>query len=93
MLGVVDDWRRRRRSEAILLHLTSVPLLSGQHALTTLPLIEVISGLGKVHMETACVFFVCAGAQADTITCGKQRFQIKKKQKQKGDLRKNEQVY
>lgn len=68
MLRVVDNWRRRRRSETILLHLTPVPLLSGQHALATLPLVEVISGLGKVHVKTASVFFVCAGAQADTIT-------------------------
>lgn len=78
MLGVVDDRRRRRRSEAILLHLTSVPLLSGQHALTTLPLIEVISGLGKVHMETAGVFFVRAGAQADTITYGNKGLKFRK---------------
>ncbi len=73
MLRVVDDGRRGGWSEAILLHLAPVPLLSGQHALATLPLIQVISGLGEVHMETSSVFFVCAGAQADTITYGRQR--------------------
>lgn len=68
VLRVVDDGRRRGRPEAIFLHLAPVPLLSGQHSLATLPLIEVVSGLGKVHVKTTSVFFVCAGAQTDTIT-------------------------
>lgn len=62
VLWVVDDWRRGGRSEAILLHLAPVPLLPGQHALATLPLVEVVSGLSEVHVKTARVFFVCAGA-------------------------------
>lgn len=68
MFRVVDNWRGGWRSESILLHLAPVPLLSGQHALVTFPLIKIVSGLCKVHMETACVFFVCAGAQPDTVT-------------------------
>ncbi|TNN71266.1 hypothetical protein EYF80_018468 [Liparis tanakae] len=68
VLRVVDDGRRGGRPEAVLLHLAPVPLLSGQHALVTLPLIEVVSGLGEVHVETARVFLVSAGAQTDTLT-------------------------
>ena len=79
VLREVDDGRRGGRSEAILLHLTPVPLLSGQHALVTLPLIEVVSGLGEVHVETTGVFFVRAGAQTNTVTCGRGRRQMNKK--------------
>lgn len=68
---IMDDWRRGWRPEAILLHLSSVPLLSGQHALATLPLIQVVPGLGKVHVESTCVLFVGAGTQADSISWGK----------------------
>lgn len=65
---VMDNRRGGRRSEPVLLHLAPVPLLSGQHALVTFPLIKIIPGLCKVHVETACVFFVRAGAQPDTVT-------------------------
>lgn len=67
VLGVVDNGRRGWRPQAILLHLAPMPLLSGQHTLATLPLIQVVSGLGKVHVQTTSVFFVGAGAQTDTI--------------------------
>lgn len=65
---VVHNWRGGRRSETILLHLAPVPLLSGQHALAAFPLVKIVSGLCKVHMEATCVFFVRAGAQPDTVT-------------------------
>lgn len=68
VLCVVDDGRRGGRPEAVLLYLAPVALLSGQHALVTLPLVEVISGLSEVHVETTGVFLICAGAQTDTIT-------------------------
>lgn len=68
VLRVVDDGRRGGRPEKILLYLAPVPLLPGKHSLATLPLVEVVSGLGEVHVEAARVLFVCAGAQAYTVT-------------------------
>lgn len=65
---VVHNRRGGWRSQSILLHLAPVPLLSGQHALATFPLVKIVSGLRKVHMETTRVFFVRAGAQPDTVT-------------------------
>lgn len=67
VLRIVDNWWRGRRAEPVLLHLAAVTLLSGQHALATLPLVQVISGLGKVHVKPTRVFFVCAGAQTDPV--------------------------
>lgn len=67
VLGVVDDGRRGRRPQPVLLHLAAVALLSGHHALATLPLVQVVSGLRKVHVQTPGVLFVCAGAQTDAV--------------------------
>lgn len=73
VLGVVHDGWRWRRSKAVFLYLAPVPLFPGQHALPTLPLVQVVPGLGKVHVEATRVFLVRAGAQADAITCGKNK--------------------
>lgn len=69
VLRVVHDGGRGWRSKAVFLYLPPVPLFPGQHALATLPLIQVVPGLGKVHVEATRVFLVCAGAQADAVTC------------------------
>lgn len=73
VLRVVHDGRGRRRSKAVFLYLAPVPLLPGQHALVTLPLVQVVPGLGEVHVEATRVFLVRAGAQADAITCRRNR--------------------
>lgn len=74
VLRVVHDGWRGWRSKAVFLDLAPVPLFPGQHALATLPLIQVVPGLGKIHVEATRVFLVRAGAQADAITCGKSKF-------------------
>lgn len=87
VLGVVDNGRRGWWPQAILLHLAPVPLLSGQHALAALPLVQVVSGLGEVHVQTARVFFVCTGSQTDTIPCADKSVEInetRRRQKNKG---------
>ena len=69
----MNDGGRGGGSEEVLLHPPPVSLLSGQHALVTLPLIQVVSGLGKVHVETARVLLVGTGAQTDTVAWGEER--------------------
>lgn len=66
----MDDGWRGGGSETVLLHPPAVSFLSGIQALTTLPLIQVVSGLGKVHMEPPCVLLVCTGAQTHTVAWG-----------------------
>lgn len=73
VLRVVHDGRRRRRSEAVFLHLAPVPFFPGHHALATLPLVQVVPGLGEVHVEATRVLLVRAGAQTDAITCRRNR--------------------
>lgn len=68
VLGVVHYGRRRGRPQPILLQLAPVPLLTGAHPLLAFPLVEVVPGLGKVHVKAAWILFVRARPQSHPVT-------------------------
>lgn len=72
MLGVVNDGRRGRRAQAVLLYPAPVSFFSRQHALPALPLVQVVSGLSVIHVQPARVLLIRAGAEADPVTCAEE---------------------
>lgn len=74
VLRVVNDGRRRRWTQTVFLYPAPVSFFSRQHALPALPLVQVISSLSVVHVQPTRVLLICAGAEADPVTCvGKER--------------------
>lgn len=66
----VHDGRWRGWSEEVFVDLASVSFLPGQQPLLTFPLIQVVSGLSKVHMHPPWVLLICTGADAHPVAWG-----------------------
>lgn len=68
MIGIMDHRGRRRREELLFRHLPAMALFPRQHPLLAFPLVEVVPGFSKIHVEAPRVLFISAGAQPDAIT-------------------------
>lgn len=71
VLWVVHYGRGRGRPQLLLLYPAAVALLASQQSLLTLPLVQVVARLCKVHMYAARVLLVRAGPNAHPVPLGK----------------------
>lgn len=67
VVGVMDDGGRGGRAEALLFQPPAMTLLSRQHPLLALPLVQIIPSLSEVHVQAPSILLVGAGAQPDAI--------------------------
>lgn len=72
----VHDGRWRGWSEEVFVDLASVSFLPGQQPLLTFPLIQVVSGLSKVHMHPPWVLLICTGANTHPVAWGKGHLEV-----------------
>lgn len=67
VVGVMDDGGWGGRAEALLFQPPAMTLLSRQHPLLALPLIQIIPSLSEVHVQAPSILLVGAGTQPDAI--------------------------